>query len=1705
MILDLDGDGIETTPADGSVLFDHDGDGIKNASGWIKSDDGILVLDRNDNGVVDNGSELFGDNTIKANGDKAKDGFDALADMDSNDDGVVNASDAQFGNLRVWRDLNQDGESQANELFKLSDLGITAIGTSHKEGTINVGNGNQSIAQGQFTKSDGTTGETGAAESLNLSSNNFYREFTDTIAIPETLQGLPDMAGSGAVRDLVEAAALNSDLAEVLTEYANASTREAQLGLLDKLIDVWADSADFDDWLERIADAKMGIRDVEFRISNPESTNTADVWIVDKDSNSSSGGTSDRPNYLNTISGYDLKVGDYAADAQLNTLAKIRVLEVFNGENFFEFGFEEDQKKGISDVRLSVGSTGRRYRMGIAFGPVIITQKAFGFSEQQIAFIDKSYQLLSSSIYSSLTSQTRLKPYLDKLQLNVNDNGELGVDFSGLEEFIKQKESADLLNATYDVAELFHFNGERLFKAGWRNGVAILESQLERLRRVNGEAAVDELIQHINRFSGDISNLSDADTTEKGDSGFNILIGLAGNDRLEGGGGDDVLQGGAGNDTLIGGTGADVLHGGAGNDVLNGEQGADVFEFNLGDGQDQIFNYDDTSSVMNRLKLGAGIKKEDLSFTRHGADLVMTIGTGGEQVTIKNHYSRDVYQIEEIEIEGAAMLLQDLLKEQREVKIAGLTEGNDTVYGTHERNRMEGLGGNDTLIGEGGDDELLGGAGDDTLNGGLGDDRLEGGEGNDRLEGKDGDDVLQGGAGNDTLIGGTGADVLHGGAGNDVLNGEQGADVFEFNLGDGQDQIFNYDDTSSVMNRLKLGAGIKKEDLSFTRHGADLVMTIGTGGEQVTIKNHYSRDVYQIEEIEIEGAAMLLQDLLKEQREVKIAGLTEGNDTVYGTHERNRMEGLGGNDTLIGEGGDDELLGGAGDDTLNGGLGDDRLEGGEGNDRLEGKDGDDVLQGGAGNDTLIGGTGADVLHGGAGNDVLNGEQGADVFEFNLGDGQDQIFNYDDTSSVMNRLKLGAGIKKEDLSFTRHGADLVMTIGTGGEQVTIKNHYSRDVYQIEEIEIEGAAMLLQDLLKEQREVKIAGLTEGNDTVYGTHERNRMEGLGGNDTLIGEGGDDELLGGAGDDTLNGGLGDDRLEGGEGNDRLEGKDGDDVLQGGAGNDTLIGGTGADVLHGGAGNDVLNGEQGADVFEFNLGDGQDQIFNYDDTSSVMNRLKLGAGIKKEDLSFTRHGADLVMTIGTGGEQVTIKNHYSRDVYQIEEIEIEGAAMLLQDLLKEQREVKIAGLTEGNDTVYGTHERNRMEGLGGNDTLIGEGGDDELLGGAGDDTLNGGLGDDRLEGGEGNDRLEGKDGDDVLQGGAGNDTLIGGTGADVLHGGAGNDVLNGEQGADVFEFNLGDGQDQIFNYDDTSSVMNRLKLGAGIKKEDLSFTRHGADLVMTIGTGGEQVTIKNHYSRDVYQIEEIEIEGAAMLLQDLLKEQREVKIAGLTEGNDTVYGTHERNRMEGLGGNDTLIGEGGDDELLGGAGDDTLNGGLGDDRLEGGEGNDRLEGKDGDDVLQGGAGNDTLIGGTGADVLHGGAGNDVLNGEQGADVFEFNLGDGQDQIHNYDDDHSLTNRLNLGAGIEAENLWLSRNGSALDIQLLGSSGDSVRINNWYANSYYQIEEIHTQDAMLDHSKVEALVNAMAAFGAPTGGEITLTDEERSQVNAAIAAAWQPS
>ena len=198
LTLDLDGDGLETVGINAAapILFDHDGDSIKTATGWVKSDDGLLVYDRDGNGSIDSGRELFGDSTALYTGGTAADGFAALAQEDTNLDGLVNAADANFANLRIWRDLNQDGISQTGELFTLASQNIVALKVAKTANNQTLANGNQIADLGGYIKTDGTEGALGEVVGMgdiNLASNPFYSEFPDHIPLTEAAQDIANM------------------------------------------------------------------------------------------------------------------------------------------------------------------------------------------------------------------------------------------------------------------------------------------------------------------------------------------------------------------------------------------------------------------------------------------------------------------------------------------------------------------------------------------------------------------------------------------------------------------------------------------------------------------------------------------------------------------------------------------------------------------------------------------------------------------------------------------------------------------------------------------------------------------------------------------------------------------------------------------------------------------------------------------------------------------------------------------------------------------------------------------------------------------------------------------------------------------------------------------------------------------------------------------------------------------------------------------------------------------------------------------------------------------------------------------------------------------------------------------------------------------------------------------------------------------------
>jgi len=156
MVLDLDGNGIQTVNVQNGVTFDIDNNGTLERTGWVARGDGLLVRDLNGDGVINNGGELFGSGTVLPDGSKAADGYAAMRALDTNLDGILDANDAAFGQLAVWADSDGDGITDAGELLKLTDLGITSLSLTSTAST-EVNNGNLIGLLGSYTKSDGST------------------------------------------------------------------------------------------------------------------------------------------------------------------------------------------------------------------------------------------------------------------------------------------------------------------------------------------------------------------------------------------------------------------------------------------------------------------------------------------------------------------------------------------------------------------------------------------------------------------------------------------------------------------------------------------------------------------------------------------------------------------------------------------------------------------------------------------------------------------------------------------------------------------------------------------------------------------------------------------------------------------------------------------------------------------------------------------------------------------------------------------------------------------------------------------------------------------------------------------------------------------------------------------------------------------------------------------------------------------------------------------------------------------------------------------------------------------------------------------------------------------------------------------------------------------------------------------------------------
>ncbi|MGQ0509506.1 MAG: hypothetical protein ACT4P9_02745 [Betaproteobacteria bacterium] len=1081
LALDLDGDGFETigNVSGEMVLFDHAGGGVRTGTGWLTGGDAWLALDRDGDGLILSGAELFGVDTPMPGGGKGADGFAALRPLDTNGDGAVDDADAPldawqiprdldgdglvlddelagagFADLVLWRDENLNGFSEPFELTSLAQAGITRIRLDATADGRVLGGGNRLLLGADFERSDGTTGRAGA---LDLVRETFLRDFLHAPAAAPGEGALPNVAGAGEVRDLQEAAAEVPVLAEATRLAASAPTGDAQRAAVSDVVDLWAGSSGMATGTQAAFERQD--QSVLYYVFND--LNLELPWA-------SQSGSFQLPDEVDSTWFASHQSAEYQ-----ERVRKLEVLERFTGQTYADVARQPASVLQASDGRL-----------------LHVTAVSIGAANW--AFLEQAYGALVDTTYQGIAIQTRLDPYvLAALR------GQSSGNFDEVESLFESRRAADALGAIGDLADLARAVGVELVERGWIGLPVMLERWL---REARADPVLAPGLEALGIRYRDGHSLS-------GTGGGDILLGSdwtppsgAGARMTEAGIGNDLIFGAeAGETTLSDGPGRDIVMGGPETNLLVGGPGRDIYLFGTGSGRDSLQPDAQVQSVLaldrDVLQFLSGVRPEDVTVRRAispfaqfdavefriGADDVFTDRWFAHQDTTEN----DRRLLDGVRFADGTIWTLETIRQR-------MLEGDDSSEtATSVIPGLRGFNDRDDVIsGRGGDDGLIG----------LG-----------------GDDTLLGGAGNDTLEGGAGNDVLDGGPGNDVLYGGFGTDAYVLGRGGGSDLIIKgnyitFMGTNDVpgLDVIRVADGIGQDEVLLQRQAGRLRILLADGSAELLDTgnplnpNYDSTDGHApgIGRIEFaDGSSWDAQAI----RERSLLGASGGADTIVGFH--------GSDDTLRGLAGDDTLVGLGGNDVLDGGLGVDRLEGGLGADTYVWRRGDgfdDIVEdvgdgmvstlrlpdatlqdlhwnaesreltiageslrlaspahlwqlttsdgatvelgaipappveetpsdpdedpgtepgpgpgpGGPplpstsptdGSDFLVGTIGPDRLAGGRGDDVLLGGPGSDTYYFARGDGVDFAIEMPEDAGTPNRIQFGPGIALQDLT------------------------------------------------------------------------------------------------------------------------------------------------------------------------------------------------------------------------------------------------------------------------------------------------------------------------------------------------------------------------------------------------------------------------------------------------------------------------------------------------------------------------------------------------------------------------------------------------------------------------------------------------------------------------------------------------------------------
>jgi Ca2+-binding RTX toxin-like protein len=1310
LILDLDGqNGAETLSKTAGIHFDHDGNKFAEQTGWVGQNDGLLVWDKNGNNQIDNGAELFGNNTVLNNGHKAANGFFALAELDSNQDGKVDANDAASSQLRVFKDANSNGVVDAGELLTLAEAGVQSLSTGYTTQAVTDANGNRHLQAGSFIT---TAGQRRAMDDVWFSVDTARSIDTDLVAVNSTIAALPDIEGFGNVHSLHQAMALDPSgkLQGLVQSFQSATDEAERVKLFDQILWTWTGA-------DRYAATSRGPNVDARKLYAVEA-------FIGRGFVQGAGSDGGAANFPGPNAGAQLTqayalLGEAFYD-QLMSQTVYRSLYEGIG-----LSWNADSQSFDWDVSTVVATLRAQYDANPEQGLALMA----GFGENL-----KSMEEAGRQVLAKLRQQGNVQSQGFDLCLTIL-GGNLLAGTAG----------KDTLNAKAGVDNLFSAGkGADVLNGGsgsdsyiWSKG-----DGNDTINEVDGAGSIDTLQfldvsaseVRLSRWAGDLYITIGAEQIKVAGH-FGSTSAALGQVQFSDGSiwqksvldaAPALYLGTRGNDTLWGTSLVDVFESGKGADILYGGTGSDTYTWLKGDGNDTINDVGAVTDV-DTLKL-ADVKAADVQLSRDTANLYVTIGS--EKITIKDHFAAG-YSSASIEL----ILFADGGKWQKaDLDLAPYrgTAAKNTIYGTAQAEIFIGGAEADTLIGGAGGDTYSWSRGDgnDTVNDvGAAEDidtlllvdvnaadaqlsrdmvNLYVTIGSEKITIKDyfatgysaapieqvqfADDVkwqktdldaalYRGGGSGDTIYGTASAEGFLGGKGADTLYGGAGGDTYVWQKGDGNDTI-NDVGTVTDVDALKL-TDAKAVDVRLSRDTTNLYVTIGS--EKITIKDHFAVGYLSapIEQIQFaDGAKWQKADL-----DAAPYRGTAAKNTIYGTAQA---------------------------------------------------------------EIFIGGTEADTLYGGF---------GGDTYTWLKGDGNDTINDLGAAADV-DTLRL-VDVNAADAQLSRDTVNLYVTIGA--EKITIKDHFAVGYLSapIEQI-------VFADGGKWQKADLDAALYRGgasNDTIYGTSAAEGFLGGKGADTLYGGFGWDTYtwLNGDGNDTVNdvGAATDiDTLKLADakaadvqlsrdttnlyitiGSEKITIKDHfatgyssapiEQILfadggkwqkadldlapyRGTVAKNTIYGTAQAETFIGGAEADTLLGGAGSDTYKWSKGDGNDTI-NDVGAAADIDTLML-VDVKAVDEQLSRDTVNLYVSIGT--EKVTIKDHFAMG-YSSAPIE----QIVFADGGKWQKaDLDLAPYrgTTAKDTIYGTAQAEVFIGGAGADTLLGGVGNDtyQLARGDGVDTL---------------------------------------------------------------------------------------------------------------------------------------------------------------------------------------------------------------------------------------------------------------------------------------------------------------------------------------------------------------------------------------------------